>query len=494
MFNQLLRLAKHSIVYGLGAAATSIVSFFLLPMYTRFLSPADYGILAIFNATISVMYVISYLGLGASLLQFYVEADNEQEKKEILSTVFIFLTAINLIICIVPMVFAKEISQLVFHSNLYTTHFRVMFLTIFFDVGVYIALSIFRAKQKSVNYIAVSLVRLVMTTFLNVLLLGVLHQGVLGVLEATLISLIVLYAVLIASLIKDMKLQLSITKLKKMLLFGLPFVPADLADWLLSLADRYFLQFLSTSQQLGLYSLGYTFGSMIGTLITAPLALVWQPFLISIAKNKDAKQIYASTFTYFLLVGVFVFLGLSLLSQEVIHAMTTSPFYDAYKVVPLVALAFLLEGCYLVFEGGIYLVKKTQYIPLVMGMATVVNLALNYFLDRRFGMEGAAIALVISYATMPIAMFFISRKLYPVPYEFDRVFKIIIAAVPIYVGGIFIKNHSVLIDGLLRLAICLTYPILLYSIKFYKSEELVKVKIIYVNVLGLIREWRIKHL
>ena len=83
MFNQLLRLAKHSIVYGLGAAATSIVSFFLLPMYTRFLSPADYGILAIFNATISVMYVISYLGLGASLLQFYVEADNEQEKKEI---------------------------------------------------------------------------------------------------------------------------------------------------------------------------------------------------------------------------------------------------------------------------------------------------------------------------------------------------------------------------------------------------------------------------
>ena len=493
MFAQLIRLFKHSIVYGLGAAASQILSFFLIPMYTRFLNPADYGILEIFTATTSVLYVFAYLGLGVALLRFYPENDNEEKRKELLSTVVISITAISFVLSAVCIAFAQKLSMLIFGSILYATHFRVIFLTMFFDVGVYIALTAFRAKQKSVNYVAVTIARIVLVTGLNIFFLGVLHRGVLGILEASLVTLTLLYLILMIGLIKEINPRLSITKLKQMLLFGLPYVPSSIAHWVLALSDRYFLQIFSTSQELGLYSLGYKFGVIISSLLVGPFTLVWQPFVASIVNDKKAKQIYASVFTYFILIAVFIVLVLSLLSKEAIAIMATAPFHDAYEVVPLIALSYLAQGCYFVFEAGVFLAKKTKYVPVVIGMAAIVKFGLNYLLIPRYGMMGAATATLISFAIMPVAMFFISKKFYPISYEFGRVAKIFVVAVPIYIGGILIKNNSLVIEVLLRMTILAIYPILLYFFKFYKPQELTKVKEICMRILGLIRVWGSKH-
>lgn len=272
-----------------------------------------------------------------------------------------------------------------------------------------------------------------------------------------------------------------------MISFGIPYIPSNLATWIMTFADRYFLQFLSTSTALGLYSMGYKFGAVISILVVTPLTRAWGPFFWSIAKEKNNKEIYSVVLTYFILIGTSIALGLSVLSEEVLIIMATPPFYSAYKIVPLIALSYILYGCFTILAVGIALKKKTKYMPLIVGTGAIVNLGLNYLLIPSYGMMGAAVATVISYLLLPIGSYFVSRRFYPIEYEWGRVGKIFIAAVLVYAGSLFISTNSAIITVLFKLASLLGFPILLFAFKFFKSEEIQKGKELSKIVLKYIR-------
>lgn len=487
MFSQLLRLARHSIIYGLGATASQVVGFFLIPLYTRYLTPSNYGVLEILAVTTAVLIIIVPFGVTSGLAMSYYEHEDEERKKTALSTAYFFLTGTSLCISLILIAIAGNLSSLLFGSIEYTPYFQVIFATLFLETGVQLSLLTFRIQEKSTNYVAVSLVRLFIGIGLNIFFIVVLHKGVLGILEANLISVALIYCFLIPRLIRQVGFRFSSTKLKGMISFGIPYVPSNLASWIMTLADRYFLQFLSTSTALGLYSMGYKFGAVVGVLVLTPFTMAWGPFFWSIAKEKNNKEIYSSVLTYFVLIGMFITLGLSVLSKEVLIIMATPPFYSAYKVIPLIALSYTLQGCFSILSVGIALKKKTKYLPLVMGTGAMVNLGLNYLLIPSYGMMGAAVATVISYLVLPIGSYFVSRRFYPIKYEWGRVGKIFIAAALVYVGNLFISTDSAIITGLFKLASLLGFPILLFAFKFFKSEEIQKGKELSKIALKYIR-------
>lgn len=476
MFKQILRLSKHSAIYGLGVVASQLVGFFLLPLYTRYLTPSDYGILAILSATTSVLSIIFAMGLGSALFMSYFNYDDRKDRKKVVGTALVFLTVISLFFSLLLVALSGRFSLLFFGSARYTFYFQVIFLTIFFDTAIIVPMAVFRAREESKKYAVISLFRLLIGIGLNIFFIVALRKGVLGILESGLITAFLIYCSLVPNLIKSTKLRFSISDLKAMLSFGLPLVPANLASWILTLADRYFLQFFSTPNELGLYSTGYKFGLVIQGLIVGPFSLAWGPFLWVTAKQENAKKVYSSTLTYFILIGMFAALGLSVLSKEALILMTTPAFYAAYKVVPLIALSYILYGSYFILEVGIDLEKKTGYLPFIVGIGAIVNLGLNYLLIPSYGMMGAAVATVGSYFMLPIGSYFVSRKYYPVEYEWGRISKIFIASGLIYAGSTWIKSGFILIDIVLKLAALLTYPILLYGLKFYKPKEIRKAK------------------
>jgi len=495
MFRQLLRLSRHSIVYGLGATASRVVAFFLIPVYTRYLTPADYGDLEIFQTTLSILSIIFAMGLAAALFRSYFDYDDEEKRKTVVGTVFLFLTGTSLLFLLILMALAGNFSALFFGSIEYAFYFRVIFLTVFFDVGILIAFSVFRAREESKKYAIFTLIRFLTAVGLNILFVVVLHKGVLGILLGGLIATCLLYAILLRSIIKNAKLTFSIAELKEMLSFGLPLVPAGLAGWIMTMADRYFLQFLSTSTELGIYSVGYKFGFIVQGLIGAPFSLAWVPFLWSTAKEKNAKEIFSAVLTYFVLVGMAVALVLSVLSKEVLEVMAAPAFYGAYKVLPLIAVSYVLFGCYQILAAGITLEKKTKYIALIVGVGAAVNLGLNYLLIPGYGMMGAAVATLIAYLVLPVGSYFASKRYYPIKYEWGRVAKIFLAAALVYAGSIFITGGSLLITALLKLLSLLGFPLLLFAFRFFKPEEIQKAKEIFRAVPGYVKlRWAKKGL
>lgn len=492
MFSQLLRLSRHSIVYGLGAAASQVVGFFLIPLYSRYLTPSDYGVLEIFTVTMSVIAVIIPLGVTAGLAMSYYENEDEERRKAALSTAYFFLTATSLCIALVLIAMAGNFSSLIFESTQYTFYFQIIFLTLFFGTGVSLALLTLRVQEKSINYAAITLARFVISIGLNILFIVTLRRGVLGILEAHLITSALIYCFLIPQLIKKAGLRFSTAKLKGMISYGIHYVPSNLAAWIMTISDRYFLQFLSTSTELGLYSMGYKFGMVVNALVVSPFALAWGPFFWSIAKEKNAKEIYSSVLTYFVLISMFIALALSVLSREVLMIMATPPFYSAYKVVPLIALSYILLGCFSILFVGTGLQKKTKYAPVITGIGAVVNLGLNYLLIPSYGMMGAAVATLISYLLLPVGAYFVSNRYYPIKYEWGRVAKIFLAAGLVYAGCLFIRTDLAIVTGLLKAVTLLGYPLLLFAFRFFKPEEIQKSKEILRAAPGYIKSRLVK--
>jgi len=472
---------------------SQIVGFFLIPVYTRYLTPADYGTLEISQTTLTVLGVIFAMGLGTALFRSYYLYDDEDKKKTVVSAALLFVTSTSAVLTLLLIGLAGNFSSLLFGSVEYTTYFRIIFLTLFCNIGILLGMSVLRAREQPTRYASLTISQVVLSISLNITFVVALHRGVLGILEGNSITAASLYFVLLVSVLRRAGLKLSLDELKRMLAFGLPMVPAALSMWILTLSDRYFLRFLSTPTELGLYSLGYKFGLVISALLVGPFQLAFLPFTFSLAKEKNAREVYSRVFTYFMLLAMLAALALSVLSREVIAIMATPAFHNAYKVIPLIALSYVLYGCYYVLMVGINLEGKTRSLAVFVVFAAILNLGLNYALIPHYGMMGAAIATLVSYFTLPVSSYLISQRYYRINYEWGRVAKVCIAFGVIFAGSLFITDtysvvHSYVIVGAFKLLALLTFPIVLYLLRFYQPEEIQKTKQIFKMVVSYFKQ------
>ena len=214
----------------------------------------------------------------------------------------------------------------------------------------------------------------------------------------------------------------------------------------------------------------------IQVLLNAPFQLAWLPFVFSTARQTNAHEVFSRVLTYFILAALFVSLALSALAKEVLAIMATPEFHDAYKVIPLVALSYVVFGCYTIVSVGIYLESKTKFLAIIIGGAALINLALNFLLIPEYGMMGAAVATLISYVLTPIAAYLVSRRLYAVKYEWGRILKMATVAAVLYGTTILVDRTYGLFDsywlvGTLKLVVVAIYPLALYLCGFFTAEE-----------------------
>jgi len=476
LFDQIKRILKDSLIYGSGSLAQYSISFLLIPVYTRYLTPADYGILEVIAVTTSLLLILYIMGMSTAIFKSYFDTKDEKTRKTIISSALIYLSLTSLTFTTILVFLAPFFSSTFFGTGDNTLLFTIAFSSLFFDTSLIIPFALWRAKGESKRYVIISFSRFVLAMGLNILFVVFLTRGILGILQAQLITSAAFYVFLIPWTIKDTGLRFSAQKLKEMLSFGLPLIATLLASMILVRSDRYFLNFFSTTSQVGLYALGYRIGMIVNILIAQPFQTAWLPFMFSIKNNENAREIYSRVLTYFALIAVFIALALSVLARPVLWVMATPPFYDAHKVVPLIAFSYALYGCYFVVAAPFYLTDRTKRLALIVSLAALPNLLLNYLLIPGYGMMGAATATFISYAALFLATAFIGRRYYPIPYESARVLKIFLAAGLVFTGSLYINSASPATMGLLKLASLLGFPSLLFALKFFKHEEIQKAR------------------
>jgi O-antigen/teichoic acid export membrane protein len=477
MFEQITRIGKHSVVYSIGRLLQRVASFLLIPMYTAYFTTSDYGIQEILSNTSSVLNTLLSLGLISGMFRSYYKYPDEDRRRPVVKTAFSVFAVSSALVGGVLILLARPLSGLLLPDKSYSPLLVLTFLFIIQGSIIAVPFAVLRAEGKSFRFVAFSLVQFLVNVGSTILLVVVAGRGVCGSLEGNLLGQLAVLLLFIPSLLRTLKARFSPADLKEMLLFGLPLVPGNLAALSLVVSDRYFLRAFSSFDEIGVYGLGYKISSAIQILIVTPFALSWGPAMWAAADKPYAKRFYAKVLTYFTAVALYVALGVSVLSPELIRLMSRrEAYWRAWQVVPFITLSYVFYGMYYQMAVGINLRNKMQYISLIVGAAAVLNLLLNFVLIRPWGMMGAAISTLMSYSALALLVCVVSQSFYPFRYEWNRLLKLAVVFVVFYGVSWLISFDSLIMTMGVKFLWLLLCPLILYSIRFFSSEELARAR------------------
>lgn len=463
---------RHSSVFGLSNVLGQVISILLLPLYTRYLTPTDYGALEVLYFVSTIASIVIGMGMTEAMSRFYFDSDKPEDRNRVVSTTILGIGTLYLGICSLLIFASPYAARFLLDSAEYTIHFRVLFLTLGIQFSVAIAAAYLRVIQRSFTLLFMSLAQMVLSIAANIWFIVGLEWGSLGMLTATLLVQTLIGGVAIGLILRKVGFGFNVAIYKDMVKFGLPMIPSNLGSYMMIASDRYFVKEYVSLSSTGLYSLGYKIGAMVHSFLTAPFIQIWFPRRYEHFGKDNSEEIFARIFSYFTAVLTFAALAVSLLARDIVKIMTTEPFWSSYKVVPIVALAHVIHALYYHFTIAITMKKQTKYYAYLNVTVGVLNLGLNLLLIRAYGIWGAALSTLFTYIARSGLVYFYANRLVPITWEAGRFFKVLGSALAVFAVGSLLASDSLFVDIGIQLAILLLYPILLFITGFISPREI----------------------
>ncbi len=441
-------LARHTLVYGLGNVVVSALSFTLIPVYTRYLTTAEFGVLGLFLLLHAVLTLFFDLGLTNSVGRFFFDyrSDPTQQRlDEMVATTQTFLLLYGGLLTVALYLFAPGVSRLLVDDASRAPLVRIVAVTVLLEALAIPPLTLFRVQEQSYLWVAVTTIRVAATLGLNIYFVVVAELGVMGILLGTCITAAAVVVVTASPLIARMRhFAVRASVLGEMLRFGLPFFPVLLGVWVIDFSDRYLLQLLRSPEEVGLYTVAYKFGQVMLVFVTA-FGMGWTPLRYRIYERLDARETYARVATAAAAVFATLLVVLSLFGDLVLRLATTPAYFPAGRLIPMVGLAYALYGFHLITTTGMGVTKKTGGLTVVVIGAATFNLVANMVWIPRFGMMGAATTTALAYLLLVWGTLRYSQRHYPIAYDWPRIGWTALAAL-----GVIFLSQAVRPEGLWR--------------------------------------------
>jgi O-antigen/teichoic acid export membrane protein len=468
--SEIARLARHSAIYGLGGLVSRFVALLLLPLYTRYLTPADYGAVETLVALAAILATVLRLGIASAFFRFYFDSADAAHRLRVVRTSFWFTMAMATIGLVVGVILAEPISEWLFDTGDHTTLVRAAFVLLWAQMNYEQMTSLFRVEERAVAFTVATLVNLAVTVAATVLFVVVFDWGATGVIAGNFTGTLLVYAALLVYRHEQLGLTLDRPLLRQMNRFGLPLVPSMLALWLLNFGDRFFILKLADASEVGVYSIGARIASAM-VLLLAAFRAGWLAFAYSIEDDDRARRAYSFVLTYLLFVAAWAALALSLLSPWLVDWLTTPAFFDASEVVPLLAFGAVALGGFNVVSIVLGRRKRTQFNWIATGSGAAVSVVLNLVLIPHYGIIGAGIANLSAFTVMFLVITWWSQRVFWVPYQWRRVVTVVGVAV-----GLTVLGKAIDVPLAAAIALVAVYPLVLWPLRFYLPAELAAIK------------------
>lgn len=472
MFAKGKQLAGQSSLYTIGEVLRSSLSFLLLPIYTRLLSPADYAILGVMSPVFSLLSIFLALGMPAALLRLYFDyQDDPALLRRYVGTVTTFGLACGLLGSLLLTLLGPAIFRLLLPNTPFNPYVVITIWNAGITVVSVLALQLFRARQQAQYFITFSLVDFSLTTALIIFFVVGLRLGALGSLWGQLLAAVVMAAPALWVLTKTGGLSFSWQLLKPSLRFGLPLLPFLLGTWALNVSDRIVLDGLVSREALGLYTLGYQFGMLLN-LIAMALNNAWQPFFYQNAAERENAPMIGAFVTYQVALMTWLALAIALLAPEVIRIMATPAYWTAAAVVPWIAAGYVARYLYFFPVNSLLYRKRTGWIAGLTFLAAGLNIGLNLLMVPHLGILAAAINTLVAFSVLLALVYIVGQRAFPVHYEWSRLLRLLGLALLLFaVGWWLVPSANLLLSIPLKLALLAALPALLWLTGFLTPAE-----------------------
>ncbi len=476
----MLKFFKDILLYSGGSFIGRIVTLFLLPLTTSYLTPWDYGVIGILTLVPTFANGLFSAGFHTSLGRVYSSGKTKVEKEGIIWTAFCTLVFNNFVLTSLALFFAKPISSILL-GNASLSHLIVL---TFLGIGICTVRMAFeyylRASQQAKKVFFLNLADVTVSISSMIFMVVYLQRGVAGYMEAIILThsfnLILMMLVVCPTLSFSIQWNYG----KELIKIGLPCIYGYWGYCMLQGISRYILQLFSTESEVGLYFLG----SNIGRVIELPLwgfMSAWVPLFNSyLNKQEEAPQVFSKVMTYYLFGLSGCVAALFCLAKPVVHAFVQPPFYDIWTVVGLTAAAQGLWGVYAITYPPLIFHKKTGVQSCLELGAGVCCIGLNIPLILIGGKMGAAFATFLGFLGLVTASLWINQRLIWIPYEKKRIGKIGIALTITGCLSFIPFSNAILYNGSMILVLAAFYSYCWYGI-LSKSER--------DSLLDLLKSW-----
>ncbi len=463
----LRRLATTGAAYTASSILSKLIAVALLPLYTRHLTPGDYGAAEVMQAAVIAGSIVIRFGVIEALLRFYYLAGERRDA--VVGTGFSVLAWSASAAAALCLALAAPISSaLLGHEDAALARLAVLGL---WTLTLWeFALALLRLDERARAYFALTVANVVVTIPALVWLVVIREEGANGILLGTFVTALPFLGWRLWEERRRLALLPDRGTLRRMLRFGLPTMPAELTLYSLNFIDRIIIVRSVGLAEAGLYAIAVKFASAM-QVVARGFQLAFPPLAYAIRDDEEARRAYALVFTWFTAVCAFAASGLWLLAPWITRWLAAPSFFAAYKAIGLVAGGIALYALYLVLVVILGRSGRTEFSFPATAASVAVNVALNLLLVPAHGIVGAGIALLASYAVVLALMHAFTRRLFPVPYEWRRLALAVGAAAALVALG----ELAVPVSGAgalaARAALWLAYPLALASAGFLSAEE-----------------------
>jgi O-antigen/teichoic acid export membrane protein len=471
MLARLRRLAANSGIYLTGDAVAQGFALLLFPLYTRYLSPSEFGILAVAQAVTIVLTIVLGVALSGAITRLHFEAENEEERRRLYGTVLAFMLAVPAVAAGVLHVLGKLGALDLFDTAPYTPYLQYAVGTAYLSIFLQVPVAIYQARQEASKVMALTILNALGLAGATITFVVVLDEGAIGALRGMLIAAGITALVSVVLTARMSALPLSRRWLTRAFDYSLPLVPHLLGTWVLYLSDRLVLERFVSAADLGLYSLGASIGTAAHFLVTAA-GRAFSPAITLALKDAEERNQVPLLGTYWLLGIAWACCALALLLTDAIRLLAPDEFHEATEVVGWIVFGYLAFGVYNIAAQGTYFSMRTRIVPVITLAAGTLNVGLNFALVPPLGIVGSAVATLIAFAALAVMQGALSQRLYPIAWEYGRWAKILVAALVAFAVGSLGGDDTTALSIALKLAaIAAAFPLALTVAGFWQPAE-----------------------
>jgi O-antigen/teichoic acid export membrane protein len=470
----LRRLATTGAAYTAASIFSKLIAVALLPLYTRYLTTTDYGAAEVMFAAVVSASIVVRLGLIEALLRFYYK--DEEDPAAVVKSTFAGLFWFATIGALLALPFATPIAEALLDPKTTAEVGQMADLARISIGGLWVLtmfeflLTLFRLEERARAYFVTTMLSVLVAIGLTVILVVGRGEGAKGLLLGSYASGAAFVFGLIWVHRRRLSLWIDRSLLRRLLRFGLPTMPAELSLYLLNFIDRIIIVRTLGLPAAGLYSLAVKFAQGVNVLVRG-FQLAWPPLAYSIRDDGEARRTYAAVVTWFTAGCAFVVAGMWLLSRWIVRALAAPEFFGSYKAIGLVATGVTLYALYMVLVVILGRTGRTEFNFPATAAALSTNVALNLALVPPLGIVGAGLALVASYLVVLALMYGFTQRLFPVPYEWGRLARIVLVSGGLVAAGELLLPTAGFVGLVARIALWLAYPLALLAVGFFTSGE-----------------------
>jgi O-antigen/teichoic acid export membrane protein len=433
-------LGSYTMMFAMVTVLTKAVSFIMLPLYTRYLTPADYGVIELIELSFDILTMVAGSRLLGGVFRYYHQSEVTTERRALISTGVLIICGGYFAVGLAAFAGAVPLARLTLGDVRYVGLVRLGALALSTSAVASVPPAFFRLQRRFRWVVAGQLARLAAQVGLNVLFLVRFHLGPKGIFLSTLIANVAVGGVMLVVVLRPVGFHFSRRLAGALYRFGGPLIVTQMATFILTFGDRYFLRAATDLTSLGTYTMAYQFAFALAVVTQTPFNLVWEPLRFEVAKRSDRDVIYARVFVYFNIGLLTLTLAIAMFVHDFLHLIATKAFFGAANVVPALLVAMVFQGWAGAQDIGILMSERTGLLAVANWIAAGVTLAGYALLIPRYAGWGAAIATVVGYAVRYICTYRFSQRLWPVRYSWGPVMQLIGLVVGTYTVSRFVPD------------------------------------------------------